>query len=194
MLQIEKKGVSKKWVSPTKTVLNTDINYDTKFYYSQNCPHNLLLSVCRIYFGWGEVTWISHFWEFLNCPIFWSDSFNTVLPPNKLPWVANCDGFQCIASIGCPGPDGFQNIMTSVCYSFPHGLIEIRVIMKWFYRLQCIVSNKIKCTNGKLTYILINKMGTALSEGYGTTTSTTSTTAAITNLIYLEGYSLCLAF
>ena len=37
MLQIEKK---KKRVSPTKRVLNTKMNYDTKFYYSQNCPHN----------------------------------------------------------------------------------------------------------------------------------------------------------
>ena len=76
--------------------------------------------------------------------------------------------------------------MTSVSYSFPHGLIETRVIIKWFYRLYCIVSHKIKCTNGKLTYILVNKMGTTLTEEYGTTTSTTSTTAAITNLLYLE--------
>ena len=37
-------------------------------------------------------------------------------------------------------------------------------------------------------------MGTSLTEEYGTTTSTTSTTAAITNLIDIEGYSLCLAF
>ena len=37
MLQIEKK---KKRVSPTKRVLNIKMNYDTKFYYSQNCPHN----------------------------------------------------------------------------------------------------------------------------------------------------------
>ena len=142
----------------------------------------------------GEVTWISHFWEFLNCLIFGSDSFYAVLPPNKLPWVANWNGFQCITSISCPGPDGFQNIMTSVSYSFPHGLIERRVIIKWFYRLYCIVSHKIKCTNGKLKYILVNKMGTTLTEEYGTTTSTTSTTAAITNLLYLEGCSLCLAF
>ena len=84
--------------------------------------------------------------------------------------------------------------MTSVSYSFPHGLIETRVIIKWFYRLYCIVSHKIKCTNGKLKDILVNKMGTTLTEEYGTTTSTTSTTAAITNLLYLEGYSLCLAF
>ena len=142
----------------------------------------------------GEVTWISHFWEFLNCLIFGFDSFYAVLPHNKLPWVANWNGFQCITSISCPGPDGFQNIMTSVSYSFPHGLIERRVIIKWFYRLYCIVSHKIKCTNGKLKDILVNKMGTTLTEEYGTTTSTTSTTAAITNLLYLEGYSLCLAF
>ena len=32
-------------------------------------------------------------------------------------------------------------------------------------------------------------MGTTLSEEYGTPTSTTST-AAMTNLLYLEGYSL----
>ena len=83
--------------------------------------------------------------------------------------------------------------MTSVSYSFPHGLIETRVIIKWFYRLYCIVSHKIKCTNSKLTYILVNKMGTTLTEEYGTTTSTT-TTAAVTNLLYLEGYSLYLAF
>ena len=37
------------------------------------------------------------------------------------------------------------------------------------------------------------QMGITLTEEYGTTTSTT-TTAAITNLLYLEGYSLCLAF
>ena len=91
----------------------------------------------------GEVTWISHFWEFLNCLIFGFDSFYAVLPHNKLPWVANWNGFQCITSISCPGPDGFQNIMTSVSYSFPHGLIERRVIIKWFYRLYCIVSHKI---------------------------------------------------
>ena len=97
-------------------------------------------------------------------------------------------------SISCLRPDGFQNIKTSVSYSFPHGLIERRVIIKWFYRLYCIVSHKIKCTNGKLKDILVNKMGTTLTEKYGTTTTTTSTTAAITNLLYLEGYSLCLAF
>ena len=101
----------------------------------------------------GEVTWISHFCEFLNCLIFWSDSFNGVLPPNKLPWVMNWNGFQCITSISCPGPDGYENIMTSVSYSFPYGLIERRVIIKWFYRLYCIVSHKIQCTNGKLKYI-----------------------------------------
>ena len=84
--------------------------------------------------------------------------------------------------------------MTFVSYSFPYGLIERRVIIKWLYRLYCIVSHKIQCTNGKLKYILVNKMGTTLTEEYGTTTSTTSTTAAITNLLYLEGYSLCLAF
>ena len=33
-------------------------------------------------------------------------------------------------------------------------------------------------------------MGITLTEEYGTATSTTSTTAAITNLLYLEGYSL----
>ena len=142
----------------------------------------------------GEVTWISHFWEFLNCLIFGFDSFYAVLPHNKLPWVANWNGFQCITSISCPGPDGFQNIMTSVSYSFPHGLIERRVIIKWFYRLYCIVSHKILCTNGKLKYILVNKMEITFTEEYGATTSTTSTTAAITNLLYLEGYSLCLAF
>ena len=97
-------------------------------------------------------------------------------------------------STSCPGPDGYQNIMTSVSYSFPYGLIERRVIIKWFYRLYCIVSHKIQCTNGKLKYILVNKMGTTLTEEYGTTTSTTSSTAAITNLHYLEGYSLCLTF
>ena len=134
------------------------------------------------------------FGSFLNCLIFWSDSFNAVYPPNKLPWVRNWNGFQCITSISCPGPDGYENIMTSVSYSFPHGLIETRVIIKWFYRLHCIVSHKIQCTNGKLKYILVNKMGTTLTEEYGTTTSTTSTTAAITNLLYLEGCSLCLAF
>ena len=96
--------------------------------------------------------------------------------------------------ISCPGPDEFQNIMTSVSYSFPHGLIERRVIIKWFYRLYCIVSHGKQCTNGKLKYILVNKMGTTLTEEYGTTTSTTPTTAAITNLLKLEGYSLCLAF
>ena len=37
MLQTEKK---KKLVSPTKRVLHTKMNYGTKFYYSQNCPHN----------------------------------------------------------------------------------------------------------------------------------------------------------
>ena len=37
-------------------------------------------------------------------------------------------------------------------------------------------------------------MGTALTEEYGTTTSTTSKTAAIINLLYLEGYSPCLTF
>ena len=65
--------------------------------------------------------------------------------------------------------DGFQNIMTSVSYSFPHGLIETKVIIKWLYRLYCIVSHKIKCTNGKLKYISVNKMGTTLTEEYGTT-------------------------
>ena len=84
--------------------------------------------------------------------------------------------------------------MTSVSYSFPHGLIERRVIIKMFYRLYCIVSHKIQCTNGKLKYILVNKMGTTLTEEYGTTINTTSTTAAKTNLLYLEGYSLYLAF
>ena len=84
--------------------------------------------------------------------------------------------------------------MTFVSYSFPYGLIERRVIIKWLYRLYCIVSQKIQCTNGKLTYILVNKMGTTLTEEYGTITSSSTTTAAITNLLYLEGYSLCLAF
>ena len=84
--------------------------------------------------------------------------------------------------------------MTSVSYSFPHGLIETRVIIKWFYRLYCIVSHKIECTHGKLKDILVNKMGTTLTEEYGTTTSTTSTIAAITDLLYLEGYSFCLTF
>ena len=97
-------------------------------------------------------------------------------------------------STSCPEPDGFQNIMTSVGYSFPQGLIERRVIIKWFHKLYCIVSHEIQCTNGKLKYIIVNKMGTTLTEEYGTTTSTTSTTAAITNLLYLEGCSLCLAF
>ena len=73
-------------------------------------------------------------------------------------------------------------------------MIERRVIIKWFYRLYYIVSHKIQCPNGKLTYILVNKMGTTLTEEYDTTTSTTLTTAAITNLLYLESYSLCLAF
>ena len=84
--------------------------------------------------------------------------------------------------------------MTFVSYSFPYGLIERRVIIKWLYRLYCIVSQKIQYTNGKLTYILVNKMGTPLTEEYGTITSSSTTTAAITNLLYLEGYSLCLAF
>ena len=91
------------------------------------------------------------------------------MQPNKLPWVANWNGFQCIMSISCPGPDGFQNIMTSVSYCFPHGLIERRVIIKWFYRLYCIVSHEKQCTNGKLKYILVKKMGTTLTEEYGTT-------------------------
>ena len=76
-----------------------------------------------------------------------------------------------------------------ICYSFPHGLIERRIIIKWFYRLYCIVSHKIQYTDGKLKYILVNKMGTTITEEYGTTT-----TAAIANLLCLEGYSLCLAF
>ena len=84
--------------------------------------------------------------------------------------------------------------MTAVSYSFPRGVDRKKVIIKWLYRLYCIVSLKIQCTNGKLKYILVNKMGITLTEEYGTTTSTTSTTAAITNLLYLEGYSLCLAF
>ena len=75
-------------------------------------------------------------------------------------------------SISCPGPDGFQNIMTSVSYSFPHGLIERRVIIKWFYRLHCIVSHKIQCADGKLKYILISKMGKTFAEEYGTTDRT----------------------
>ena len=37
-------------------------------------------------------------------------------------------------------------------------------------------------------------MGTTITEEYGTTTSTTSTTAAITNLLDIEGYGLCLVF
>ena len=73
-------------------------------------------------------------------------------------------------------------------------MIETRVIIKWFYRLYCILCHKIKCTNGKLKDILVNKMGTTLTEEYDTTTSTTLTTAAIANLLYLEGRSLCLAF
>ena len=77
---------------------------------------------------------------------------------------------------------------------FPSWVDRKKVIIKWLYRLYCIVSHKIQCTNGKLKYILVNKMGTTLIEEYGTTTSTTSTTAAITNLLYLAGYSLCLAF
>ena len=81
--------------------------------------------------------------------------------------------------------------MTSVSYSFPYGLIERRVIIKWFYRLYCIVSHKKQYTNGELKYILVNQMGTTLTEEYGITTNTTSTTAAITNLLYLDGYSLC---
>ena len=115
----------------------------------------------------------------------WTMTLNFII--HKI--VVNSNGFQCTMSVSCPGPDGFQNIMKSVSYSFPHGLIERRVIIKWLYRLYCIVSQKIQCTNGKLTYILVNKMGTTLTEEYGTTT-----TAAITNLLYLEGYSLCLTF
>ena len=87
-----------------------------------------------------------------------------------------------------------MQILTSVSYSFPQGLIERRVIIKWFYRLYSIVSHKIQCTNGILKYIVVNKMGTTLTEEFSTATSTTSTTAAITNLLYLVGYSLCLAF
>ena len=84
--------------------------------------------------------------------------------------------------------------MTSVSYSFPLGLIERRVIIKWFCRLCCIVSHKIQCTNGKLKYILVKKMGTTSIEEFGATTSTTSTTTAITNLLYLKGNSLFLSF
>ena len=84
--------------------------------------------------------------------------------------------------------------MTSVSYSFPLGLIERRVIIKWFCKLCCIVSNKIQCTNGKLKYILVKEMGTTSIEEFGATTSTTSTTTAITNLLYLKGNSLFLSF
>ena len=37
ILHIRKK---KKWVSLAKRVLNTKMKYDTKMYFSQNCPHN----------------------------------------------------------------------------------------------------------------------------------------------------------
>ena len=37
-------------------------------------------------------------------------------------------------------------------------------------------------------------MGTTLTEEYATATNTTSTTAAMKNLLDLDGYSLCLAF
>ena len=87
-----------------------------------------------------------------------------------------------------------MQILTSISYSFPQGLIERRVIIKWFYRLYSIVSHKIQCTNGILKYIVVNKMGTTLTEEFSKATSTTSTTAAITNLLSLVGYSLCLAF
>ena len=63
--------------------------------------------------------------------------------------------------------------------SFPRELIERGVIIKWFCRRYCIVPYKIQCTNGELKYILMNKMGTTLTEEYGTTTSTTSTTAEL---------------
>ena len=84
--------------------------------------------------------------------------------------------------------------MTAVSYSFPRGVDRKKVIIKWLYRLYCIVSHKIKCTSGKLKDILVNKMGTTLTEEYGTITSSSATTAAITNLLYLKDYSLCLAF
>ena len=70
------------------------------------------------------------------------------------------------------GQMGMQ-ILTSVSYSFPQGLIERRVIIKWFYRLYSIVSHKIQCTNGILKYIVVNKMGTTLTEEFSTATSTT---------------------
>ena len=47
---------------------------------------------------------------------------------------------------------------------FPHELIERRVTIKWFNGLYCIVSHNIQCTNGKLRYFLVNKMGTTLTE------------------------------
>ena len=56
MLQTEKK---KKWVSPTKRVLTTRMNYDTKFYYSQNCPHNKKFdrSLTKSNFLYNSMVW-----------------------------------------------------------------------------------------------------------------------------------------
>ena len=55
MLQIEKE---KKWVSPTKRVLDIKMNYDTKLY-SQNCPHDKMFdrSLAKKNFSYNSKVW-----------------------------------------------------------------------------------------------------------------------------------------
>ena len=55
MLQIEKE---KKWVSPTKRVLDSKMNYDTKLY-SQNCPHDKMFdrSLAKKNFSYNSKVW-----------------------------------------------------------------------------------------------------------------------------------------
>ena len=49
----------KKWVSPTKRVLDTKMNYNTKFYHSQNCPHKKTFdrSLAKNNFSYNSMVW-----------------------------------------------------------------------------------------------------------------------------------------
>ena len=49
----------KKWVSPTKRVLVTKMNYENKFYNSQNCPHNKKFdrSLTKNNFSYNLMAW-----------------------------------------------------------------------------------------------------------------------------------------
>ena len=126
MLQIEKK---KKWVSPTKRVLDTKMNYDTKFYYSQNCPHskkfdrslaknNFLYNLMDNSLKWLLFNIVSGLktgnalWNYVRWGIFYREFDLFLLPKSSrkyshtnsyiLPWILFCQKINNCLSAAIP--------------------------------------------------------------------------------------------